>query len=176
MNVVCGIWLSLDMMILSLIWFVITEVHVVYQVKLCISLDDPYITCLIVLCLQLIIKMWSQKGNLSHGYLQWKCVSLWVTLLIILGWSCIILNECVFYILISFPLQLNIKTWMDMPYIYILQCAKHDKRAACSIPVKSVSFKSFDLQTPQGMRNCSTRVTAAWGQLEHIILIPNAAR
>ena len=26
--------------------------------------------------------------------------------------------------------------------------------------VKSVSFKSFDLQTPQGMRNCSTSVTA----------------
>ena len=43
---------------------------------------------------------------------------------------------------------------------YILQCAKQDKRAAFSIPVKSVSFKSFDLQTPQGMRNCSTRVTA----------------
>ena len=43
---------------------------------------------------------------------------------------------------------------------YILQCAKQDKRAAFSIPVKSVSFKSFDLQTPQGMCNCSTRVTA----------------
>ena len=33
--------------------------------------------------------------------------------------------------------------------------------------VKSVSFKSFDLQTPQGMRNCSTSVTAghSWSTL-----------
>ena len=45
------------------------------------------------------------------------------------------------------------------------------------ITVKSVSFKSFDLQTPQGMHNCSTSVTAhSWSQLEHIIVIPNAAR
>ena len=44
--------------------------------------------------------------------------------------------------------------------------------------VKSVSFKSFDLQTPQGMRHCSTSVTAghSWSQLDHIIFIPNAAR
>ena len=43
--------------------------------------------------------------------------------------------------------------------------------------VKSVSFKSFDLHMPQGMRNCSTSVTAghSWSQLEYIIFIPNTA-
>ena len=39
--------------------------------------------------------------------------------------------------------------------------------ARCLGSVKSVSFKSFDLQTPQGMRNCSTSVTAghSWSTL-----------
>ena len=38
---------------------------------------------------------------------------------------------------------------------------------AFSISVRSVLFKLFDLQTPQGMRNCSTRVTAgaSWSTL-----------
>ena len=43
---------------------------------------------------------------------------------------------------------------------YIVQCTNQNNVRHLAFTVKSVSFKSFDLQTPQGMRNCSTRVTA----------------
>ena len=53
---------------------------------------------------------------------------------------------------------------------YILQCAKQDKRAAFSIPVKSVSFKSFDYR-----RHRACAIARLVPQLGHIIFIPNAA-
>ena len=53
---------------------------------------------------------------------------------------------------------------------YILQCAKQDKRAASSIPVKGVSFKSFDYR-----RHRSCAIDRLVSQLGHIISIPNAA-
>ena len=43
---------------------------------------------------------------------------------------------------------------------YIVYCKNQDNVRHLAFTVKSVSFKSFDLQTPQGMRNCSTSVTA----------------
>ena len=41
------------------------------------------------------------------------------------------------------------------------KCKNQNNVLYLAFTVKSVSFKSFDLQTPQGMRNCSTSVTAA---------------
>ena len=52
-----------------------------------------------------------------------------------------------------------------------MQCAKQDKRAAFSIPVKSMSFKYFDYR-----RHRTCAIARLVSQLGHIISIPNAAK